>query len=256
MNRLQNRVAVVTGGGEGIGRATCLRLAEEGAAIVVAEINPRTGAATAEGVRAAGGRAVFVETDVSNETSVRNMVRATVNEFGKIDVLVNNAAIFVLHGIEASVEDWRKILDVNVMGPALVAKHVVPEMKKQGGGAIVNLGSISSFIAQPGFVTYNATKAAVAGMTRCMALDLAGDNIRVNAVCPGAVWTQIVERLTKEAGISPQEAQTHPDWGGSHMIQRIADPREIANAILFLASDEASFVTAECLMVDGGYTAK
>ncbi|MEX2286410.1 MAG: SDR family oxidoreductase [Planctomycetaceae bacterium] len=256
MNRLHDRVAVVTGGGEGIGRATCLRLAEEGAAIVVAEINPRTGAAAAEVVRAAGGRAIFVETDVSNEKSVQNMVRVAVNEFGKIDILVNNAAIFVLHGIEASVEDWRKILDVNVMGPALVAKHVVPEMKKQGGGAIVNLGSISSFIAQPNFVTYNATKAAIANMTRCMALDLAGDNIRVNAVCPGTVWTQIVERLTKEAGLSPQEAQTHPDWGGSHMIKRIADPREIANAILFLASDEASFITAECLMVDGGYTAK
>jgi dihydroanticapsin dehydrogenase len=256
MNRLQDKVAVVTGGGEGIGRATCVRLAEEGAAIVVAEINPRTGKATAEALQKAGSRAVFVETDVANETSVQNMVRVAAAEFGRIDVLVNNAAIFVLNGIEASVEEWRKILDVNVMGPALVAKHVVPEMRKQGGGAIVNLGSISSFIAQPNFWTYNASKAAIANMTRCMALDLAGDNIRVNAVCPGTVWTQIVERLTKEAGISPQEAQTHPDWGGSHMIQRIADPREIANAILFLASDEASFITAECLMVDGGYTAK
>ena len=256
MKRLQNKVAVVTGGGEGIGRATCLRLAEEGAAIVVAEINRSTGSESADAVRQAGGRALFVETDVSNEPSVQSMVRAAVKEFGGIDILVNNAAIFVLNGIDASVEEWRRILDVNVMGPALVAKHVVPEMKKRGGGAIVNLGSISSFIAQPNFVTYNATKAAVANMTRCMALDLAPFNIRVNAACPGTVWTQIVERLTKEAGISPDEAQAHPDWGGSHMIKRIADPREIANAILFLASDEASFVTAACLMVDGGYVAK
>jgi len=142
------------------------------------------------------------------------------------------------------------------MGPALVAKHVVPEMRKAGGGAIVNLASISSFIAQPGFVTYNATKAAVANMTRCMALDLAPDNIRVNAVCPGAVWTQIVQRLTAEQGMDRAAADVHPDWGGAHMIKRIAEPREIAYAILFLASDEASFITAENLMVDAGYTAK
>ena len=164
--------------------------------------------------------------------------------------------MFVLRGIDATPEEWRQVLDVNVMGPALVAKHVVPEMRKVGSGAIVNLGSISSFIAQPNFVTYNATKAAVANMTRCMALDLAGDNIRVNAVCPGAVWTQIVQRLTREAGLDRKAADAHPDWGGAHMIQRIAEPDEIAAAILFLASNDASFITAACLMVDGGYTAK
>jgi dihydroanticapsin dehydrogenase len=129
-------------------------------------------------------------------------------------------------------------------------------MKKAGGGAIVNLGSISSFIAQPNFWTYNASKGAIANLTRCMAMDLADDNIRVNAVCPGTVWTQIVERLSKEEGLTPEQAHADPKWGGSHMIKRIADPREIANAILFLVSDEASFITAECLMVDGGYVAK
>ena len=129
-------------------------------------------------------------------------------------------------------------------------------MRRAGGGSIVNLGSISSFIAQPQFVTYNATKAAIANMTRCMALDLAPDNIRVNAVCPGAVWTQIVQRITREAGLDRAAADAHPDWGGAHMIHRIAEPREIAYAILFLASEEASFITGENLMVDGGYTAK
>jgi dihydroanticapsin dehydrogenase len=142
------------------------------------------------------------------------------------------------------------------MGPALVAKHVVPEMRKVGGGAIVNLGSISSFIAQPQFVTYNASKGAVANMTRCMAMDLAADHIRVNAVCPGTVWTSIVERLAREKGLDRASAEQHPDFGGSHMIKRMAEPREIAHAILFLASDEASFITAENLMVDGGYVAK
>jgi dihydroanticapsin dehydrogenase len=168
---------------------------------------------------------------------------------------VNNAAVFVLHGIEATPEDWRKILDVNVMGVALAAKHAVPEMRKAGGGAIVNLGSISSFIAQPNFWTYNASKAAIANLTRCMALDLAPE-IRVNAVCPGAVWTQIVQKITAEMGLDRAGADAHPEWGGAHMLKRIADPREIACAILFLASDEASYITAANLMVDAGYTAK
>jgi NAD(P)-dependent dehydrogenase (short-subunit alcohol dehydrogenase family) len=256
VQRLKDKVAVVTGGGAGIGRATCELFAEEGAAVVVAERDETTGRDAAEQIARHGGRALFVPTDVADEASIRRMVAETVRGFGKIDVLVNNAAVFVLRGIEATPEEWRQILDVNVMGPALVTKHVVPEMRKAGGGAIVNLSSISSFIAQPNFWTYNATKAAVASLTRCMALDLAPDNIRVNAVAPGVVWTQIVQRLTREAGMDRAAADRDPSWGGAHMIKRIAEPREIAYAILFLASDEASFVTAENLMVDGGYVAK
>ena len=126
----------------------------------------------------------------------------------------------------------------------------------EGYRAIVNLGSISSFIAQPQFVTYNTTKTAILGLTRCLALDLAPDNIRVNAVCPGAVWTPIVMELTAQEGMDRKAADASPQWGGAHMIKRIADPREIANAILFLASSDASFVTAESLMVDGGYVAQ
>ena len=162
----------------------------------------------------------------------------------------------MLKGIDATPEEWRQILDVNVMGPALVAKHVVPLMRQAGGGAIVNIASMSSFIAQPEFVTYNASKAALATMTRCMALDLAPDKIRVNAVCPGTVWTQIVQRLTRERGMDRAEADAHPDWGGAHILKRIAEPREIAYSVLFLASEEASFITGSHLMVDGGYTAR
>jgi NAD(P)-dependent dehydrogenase (short-subunit alcohol dehydrogenase family) len=256
MNRLKDKVAIVTGGGAGIGRATCDLFAEEGAAVVIAERNPETGQEAARRIAGQGRRAHFVATDTANEDSVRRMVAETTRTFGRIDILVNNAAVFILRGIDATPQEWREILDINVMGPALVAKHVVPQMRKSGGGAIVNLGSISSFIAQPQFVTYNATKAAIANMTRCMALDLAPDGIRVNAVCPGTVWTQIVERLTREAGLDRAAANAHPDWGGAHMIKRIAEPREIAVAILFLASDDASFITGENLMVDGGYTAK
>jgi len=256
MNRLSGKVAVVTGGGQGIGRATCELFAEEGAAVVIADRNADTGNATASAIGGNSGKAVFVQTEVADEDSIRHMVGEAVKVFGCINILVNNAGIFVLKGIDATPNDWRQVLDVNVMGPALVAKHVVPEMRKVGGGAIVNLGSISSFIAQPQFVTYNASKGAVANMTRCMAMDLAPDNIRVNAVCPGTVWTAIVERLTRERGLDRSSADQHPDFGASHMIKRMAEPREIAYAILFLASDEASFITAENLMVDGGYVAK
>ncbi len=256
MNRLKDKVAIITGGGAGIGRATCELFAEEGAAVVIAERDEQTGRAVAEHIQKKGGKSLFVQTDVADEASIERMVAEAVRVFGRLNILVNNAAVFVLRGIEATPEEWRQILDVNVMGPALVAKHVVPHLRRAGGGAIVNLSSISSFIAQPHFVTYNATKAAVANMTRCMALDLAADNIRVNAVAPGAVWTQIVERQCREAGLDRAAANTDPSWGGAHMIQRIAEPREIAYAILFLASDEASFITAENLMVDGGYTAK
>lgn len=256
MNRLQDKVAIITGGGAGIGRSTCELFAEEGASVVIAERDDQTGRAVAEHIQNKGGKALFVQTDVANEASVQHMVAEAVRVFGRLNILVNNAAVFVLRGIEATPEEWRQILEVNVMGPALVAKHVVPHLRRAGGGAVVNLSSISSFIAQPHYVTYNATKAAVANMTRCMALDLAPDNIRVNAVAPGAVWTQIVERQCREAGLDRAAANKDPSWGGAHMIQRIAEPREIAYAILFLASDEASFITAENLMVDGGYTAK
>jgi dihydroanticapsin dehydrogenase len=255
MNRLKDKFAVVTGGGAGIGRATCELFAEEGAAVVIADRNWETGQQTAAQIQQKGGRAHFIETDVADEASIQRMVAEAVRVFGRINLLVNNAAVFVLRGIEATPQEWREILDVNVMGPALVAKHVAPEIRKAGGGAIVNLGSVSSFMAQPHFVTYNTTKAAIANMTRCMALDLAPDKIRVNAVCPGVVWTQIVQRLTGEAGMDRAAAEAHPYWGGAHILKRIAEPREIAYAILFLASDEASFITGENLMVDGGYMA-
>ena len=255
MPRLAGKVAVITGAAEGIGRATAELFAREGAAVVIADVNTEKGAATARDITAGGGRALFVETNVADEASIMRMVGRAVKEFGKIEILINNAAVFVLRGIDATVEEWRKILDVNVIGASLVAKHVVPEIRRAGGGAIVNLGSISSFIAQPQFVTYNATKAAIATMTRCMALDLAADKIRVNAVCPGTVWTQIVERITREKGMDRRAADADPEWGGASMLKRIADPSEIAKAILFLASDDASYITAAHLMVDGGYTA-
>jgi NAD(P)-dependent dehydrogenase (short-subunit alcohol dehydrogenase family) len=256
MNRLNGKVAVITGAGAGIGRATAELFAEEGAAVVIAERDEATGQDAAERIEQSGGKALFVRTDVADEPSVARMAAEAEAAFGAIHILVNNAAIFILRGIEATPEEWRQILDVNVMGPALVAKHVVPAIRKAGGGAIVNLASISSFIAQPNYVTYNTTKTAILGMTRCMAMDLAPDHIRVNAICPGVVWTQIVECQAVAMGLDRAAADVHPQWAGAQLIQRCAEPREIAYAILFLASDEASFITGTHLMVDAGYTAR
>jgi dihydroanticapsin dehydrogenase len=256
MNRLNSKVAVITGAGAGIGRATAALFAEEGAAVVIAERDESTGRAAAEDIERSGGRALFVRTDVSDEVSVARMAAQAVASLGAIHILVNNAAIFILKGIDATPEEWRPMLDINIMGPALVAKHVVPAIRRSGGGSIVNLASISSFIAQPNYVTYNTTKAAILGMTRCMAMDLASDNIRVNSVCPGVVWTQIVERQARDMGLDRAAADIHPEWAGVQLIKRCAEPREIAHAILFLASEDASFITGSHLMADGGYTAK
>ncbi len=256
MNRLKDKVAVITGAGAGIGRATALLFAEEGAAVVIAERDLTSGRAVADEITQRGAARSLVPTDVADLASVMHMAAQAALAFGAIHVLVNNAAVFVLRGIEATPEEWRQTLDVNVMGPSLAAQAVVPAIRQAGGGAIVNLGSISSFIAQPNYVTYNTTKAAILGMTRCMAMDLARDNIRVNAVCPGVVWTQIVERQANAMGLDRAAADVHPDWAGAQLIKRCADPREIAYAILFLASDEASFITGAHFMVDGGYTAR
>jgi dihydroanticapsin dehydrogenase len=246
VHRLAGKVAIVTGGAKGIGRATAELFLEEGARVAVVDRDRAAGAPDG---------ALYLDADVSDEAAVERAVAAAVSAFGSLHVLVNNAAVFIQKGIEATVEEWQRVLAVNVMGPGLMAKHAVPHIRAAGGGAIVNIGSVSSFIAQKGFLTYNASKAAVAEMTRCLALDLVDDGIRVNGVCPGAVWSAAVQDMAADLGLSRDEAALRPNLGAEQMMRRIADPREIASAVLFLASDEASFVTGANLMVDGGWTA-
>ena len=251
--RMTGKTAIVTGGGAGIGEATVQLFAEEGGQVLVADVDEQAGETSAASVRACRGRAIFVKTDVSKEEDVRRMRDACVREFGKIDVLVNSAATFVLKGVDASVEEWRRSLDVNVIGTCLCVRYAAEEMKKLGRGAIVNLSSISAFIAQPNFTTYSATKAAIVQMTRNMALDLAPHGIRVNCVCPATILTSASHRHMERVGQSLAEFVA--EQGPLHLLRRVGQPREVAYPILFLASDEASFITGTHLMVDGGYTA-
>jgi NAD(P)-dependent dehydrogenase (short-subunit alcohol dehydrogenase family) len=251
-DRLKGKVAIVTGGGAGIGQATAILFAEEGAKVVVADIDEAAGAATAAQVRDQGGQAMALLTDVSLESHAQAVCERAVKAFGRLDILVNNAAAFVLKGLEATVADWERALGVNVIGTALMSRFAAEAMKQGGGGAIVNLGSISSFVAQPSFITYSATKGALVQMTRNMAMDLATFGIRVNCVCPGTILTQASRNHMERVGQTLEEFTAHE--GSKNLLGRIGEPREVAWAILFLVSDEASFITGAHLLVDGGYT--
>ena len=256
MKRFEGKVAIITGGGEGIGRAIATRLAGEGAAIGIIDVNAEKGAATAAEIGdAAGVPHAFAQADISDEGAVITAVEAIVGELGRPTVLINNAAINLFRDINATPEDWRKVMDVNVMGGALMAKHVVPHMREAGGGAIVNMSSISAVIAQKDFLTYNASKAAVVAVSKCLAYDLADDGIRVNSLCPGATLTEGVKNVIAERGLQLETAAKEPNLGLEHMLDRMAEPEEIAGAVAFLASDDASFVTGSNMMVDGGWSA-
>jgi NAD(P)-dependent dehydrogenase (short-subunit alcohol dehydrogenase family) len=239
--RLKEKVAVVTGSASGIGAETAAFFREEGAAVLGVDIQARD---EGDSMRA----------DISCEADAERVAAGCVARFGRIDVLVNCAAVFVLKGVDATAEEWRRSLDVNVMGTALVTKYVSREMRKRRRGAIVNVSSISGFIAQPGFMAYSATKAAIIQMTRNMAMDLAPFGIRANCVCPGTILTRVSYEFMERNHIPLDEfVRTR---GSKCMLNRLGEPREVAHPILFLASDEASFITGTTLVVDGGYTAQ
>jgi NAD(P)-dependent dehydrogenase (short-subunit alcohol dehydrogenase family) len=251
--RLKEKVAIVTGAASGIGQATAELFAEEGARVVLADIDTRLGEAVTSGIRDQGGRAHFVRADISSETDAKQISEEAIKMFDGIDILVNNAAAFVLKGFNATVEDWHRSLEVNVTGTAMVTKYAVEHLK-QTGGAIVNLSSISAFIAQPDFFAYSATKAAVLQITRNMAMDLGRYKIRVNSVCPGTILTPASFRHMEKLGLTLE--QFDAEEGAKTFLARAGRPREVAYAILFLVSDESSYITGASLMVDGGYTAQ
>lgn len=251
--KLSGKVAVVTGGGSGIGRAICERFAAEGAAVTVAELDAIRGRETAETISKNGGKAKFIQTDIRSEESIKKCVAETVAAFGSLTLLVNNAAAFVIRGVEASAEEWETMLETNIRGTAFCVKHALPEIKKAGGGAIVNLGSISSVLGQGGMVTYNATKGAILTMTRCMAMDFGPANVRVNCLCPGNIKTPALVNHMKSLGKNYEDAEK--EMIPNNFLGRVGKPEEVAACAAFLCSDEASYVTGAALFVDGGYSA-
>jgi len=252
--RLENRVAIVTGASSGIGRATAELFASEGARVAVADIEDDAGNETVANIGAAGGDAVFVHMDTSDRESVRAGVASAVDALGPVNTLVNNAAAFVFGKIEdVTDDDWARVFGVNVVGYANCVREALPHMRSGGGGAVVNIASISSFTAQPEFIPYNASKGAVLQLTRCLAMDLAPDNIRVNAICPGAIRTRgWTDRHIESPEQDPE--QLYREFGQHSLMKRMGWPEEIAAGALFLASDEASFMTGAHIVIDGGAT--
>lgn len=254
MRRLEGRVALVTGAASGIGAATARLFAQEGARVMLADIQDALGQAVADAITADGGTARYVHGDVAVAEDVAGMVHATVTAFSRLDVLVNNAGMggggFVT---ELTEEDWDRVLDVNLKSVYLGCKYAIPEMRKTGGGAIVNIASVAGLRGSARLTAYSAAKAGVINLTRSIAAEAGRYGIRVNCVCPGIIRTPIWRTVID----LPAEAQDAlwQRMAARVLLGRVGLPEDVARAILFLASDDAAYITGTALVVDGGLTA-
>lgn len=245
MGKLQDKVAVITGGASGIGAATARLFVSEGAKVVLVDLNEEKGKAFEEELKALNAEALFVKANITSEEEVINVYKQAVEAFGKVDVVFNNAGIGRVqptHELEYS--EWRNTVNVDLDGVFLVAREAIREMLKTGGGTIVNTASMYGLVGSPGSAAYNAAKGGVVNLTRSLALEYAEQNIRVNALCPGFIDTPIIPEESKQvlATMTP--------------MKRLGQAEEMAKAVLFMASDDSSFMTGNCLTVDGGYTAQ
>jgi NAD(P)-dependent dehydrogenase (short-subunit alcohol dehydrogenase family) len=250
--KFSGKVALVTGAAAGIGRATTLAFAREGAKVVVADVMVKEGEEAAQAIRKAGGEAIFLKTDASKPAEVEAMVKQAVENFGRLDFAFNNAGIEgkTAPTAECTEENWDRIISINLKGVWLCMRQEIPVMVRQGSGAIVNTASIAGLVGFPGLPAYTASKFGVIGLTKAAALEYAKQGIRVNAVCPGVIHTAMVDRLIEgnpemEAGLS-----------AGTPLGRMGKPEEIAEVVIWLCSDKASFVTGHALVADGGYVAQ
>jgi meso-butanediol dehydrogenase/(S,S)-butanediol dehydrogenase/diacetyl reductase len=251
MARFENKVAVVTGGGSGIGAAAARRFAREGASVVVADLSGTRAEKIGSEIRADGGRAEWLKMDAADPEGVQATIKRALDGFGRLDAMFNNAGMAEVAPLdEITLESWNRVLAVTLTSAFLGMKYCLPIMRKQGGGAIVNTASISGTRGDYGMASYNAAKAGVINLTRAAALENARHKIRVNCVCPGAINTRAPELMGRDRAEEFRRIQ-----GAAHPLGRMGEADEIASTVLFLASDEASFITGEAVVVDGGLTA-
>lgn len=255
MDRLKGKVAVVTGGALGLGRATALRMAEEGAAVAVCDILVQEANAFVDELAGRGFDACCWQLDVSREAEVKRVMDAVAQRFGRIDILVNNAGVAGANKPtdEITEAEWDFVQAVNVKGVFFGTKHAIPHLRRAGGGSIINLSSIYGLVSAPDVPPYHASKGAVRMMTKTDALLYAKDRIRVNSIHPGFIWTPMVEGYVQDSG---HEAATRVSLDALHPLGHIGEPDDIAWGCVYLASDEAKFVTGAGLVIDGGYTAR
>jgi NAD(P)-dependent dehydrogenase (short-subunit alcohol dehydrogenase family) len=255
MARVKDKVALVTGGAMGIGAACCTLLGREGAKVVVTDVDAEAGEAVAEEIRAADGDAVFVKHDVSSDAEWKDAIAKTLERYGGLDVVVNNAGIGATTTVEAdTLERWRRLMSVNLDGVFLGTKYGVEAMKERGG-SIINMSSILGLVGDAGTASYCASKGGVRLLTKSAALHCAknGYDIRVNSVHPGYIWTPMVENAMKARG-DVEAGRNYLE--GLHPVGRLGEPEDVAYGVLYLASDESKFVTGAELVIDGGYTAQ
>jgi NAD(P)-dependent dehydrogenase (short-subunit alcohol dehydrogenase family) len=252
MSSMDGRVAIVTGGSAGIGRATALTFARAGASVALADVHADTGDRVRKEIEQIGGRAMFLETDVADPAAVARLVGETVSAFGRLDYAFNNAGIEGAPAptADCTLENWNRTLSVNLTGVWLCMREEIPRMLETGGGAIVNNASVAGLVGFANIPAYAASKHGVVGLTKTAALDYATAGVRVNAVCPGVIDTEMITRFTGG------DAQALADLTITEPVGRLGTPAEIASAVLWLCSDGASFVTGQALAVDGGFVAR